>query len=167
MQIIEYEDKYLDNVRDLLVELEEYIISIDKDNLDQLHPDYRKKMALVDLEEVKDKNGECYIAIDNDVVLGLIMGYIRDYDQYDYLDFKCPKSGVISELITTKDSRGKGVGKQLMNTMEEYFKLQGCEYSYVDVFAYNINGINFYDNLGYHTRMETKIKRIGDNNENN
>ena len=31
-QIIEYEEKYLEDVRDLLVELEEYILSIDKDN---------------------------------------------------------------------------------------------------------------------------------------
>ena len=38
MQIVEYEEKYLEDVKDLLVELEEYIISIDKDNLDQLHP---------------------------------------------------------------------------------------------------------------------------------
>ena len=166
MQIVEYEDKYLESAKDLLVELEEYIISIDKDNLDQLHPEYRDKMFLLDLKEVNDNNGKCYLAIDNNSVLGLIIGYIRQYEQHDYLDFKCPKSGVISELITTKDSRGKGVGKMLMDTLEEYFKDQGCEYSYVDVFAYNTNGIRFYDNLGYHTRMETKIKRIGDNNDN-
>ena len=166
MKIIEYEDRYLNDVRDLLVELEEYILSIDKDNLDQLHDEYWEKMALIDLEEVKTHKGKCYLAIDNNSVLGLIMGYIREYNQYDYLDYKCPKSGVISELVTTKNSRGKGVGKLLMNTMEEYFISQGCEYSFVDVFAYNKNGINFYDNLGYHSRMEKKIKRIGDNNEN-
>ena len=166
MEIIEYEDRYLNDVRDLLVELEEYILSIDKDNLDQLHDEYWEKMALIDLEEVKTHKGKCYLAIDNNSVLGLIMGYIREYNQYDYLDYKCPKSGVISELVTTKNSRGKGVGKLLMNTMEEYFISQGCEYSFVDVFAYNKNGINFYDNLGYHSRMEKKIKRIGDDNEN-
>ena len=47
------EEKYLDDVRDLLVELEEYIVSIDKDNLDTIHPEYREKMALVDLEELE------------------------------------------------------------------------------------------------------------------
>ena len=47
--IIEYEEKYLENVKDLLVELEEYIISIDKDNLDLLHKDYRDKKAILDL----------------------------------------------------------------------------------------------------------------------
>ena len=37
MKIIEYEDKYLENIRDLQVELEQYIIFIDKDNLDNLN----------------------------------------------------------------------------------------------------------------------------------
>ena len=58
MQIIEYENKYLEDVKDLLVELEEYIVSIDKDNLDQVHPEYREKMAILDLEEVKNNNGK-------------------------------------------------------------------------------------------------------------
>ena len=74
MKIIEYEDKYLEDVKDLLVELEEYIVSIDKDNLDQLHPEYREKMAILDLEEVKKNNGRCYIAVENDKAIGLIMG---------------------------------------------------------------------------------------------
>ena len=52
--IVEYEEKYLENVKDLLVELEEYILSIDQDHLDQLHPDYRDKMAELDLNEVKE-----------------------------------------------------------------------------------------------------------------
>ena len=66
IKIIEYNEKYLEDVRDLLVELEEYIISIDKDNLDQLHPEYREKMAILDLEEVNNYNGKCYLAIKND-----------------------------------------------------------------------------------------------------
>lgn len=55
MKIIEYKPKYLEEVKDLLVELEKYILTIDKDNLDRLHPDYREKLALLDLEEIKEK----------------------------------------------------------------------------------------------------------------
>lgn len=51
MKIVEYEEKYLEDVKDLLVELEEYILTIDKDNLEQLHPEYREKMAVLDLKE--------------------------------------------------------------------------------------------------------------------
>ena len=160
MQIIEYEDKYLEDVRDLLVELEEYILTVDKDELDQLHPEYREKMALLDLEEVKDNDGKCFLAIENDKAIGLIMGTIIKYDEYDYLDYKCPKEGEITELIVTSKIRSKGVGQALMNKMEEYFKSVGCEYILVDVFAYNENGIKFYDKQGYHPRMHVGIKKI-------
>ena len=160
MEIVEYEDKYLENVRDLLVELEEYILSIDEDNLDQLHPDYRDKMSLLDLQEVNENNGKCYLAIENDKAVGLIMGIIRKFEENDYLDYKCPKEGEITELIVTSKIRSKGVGQALINKMEDYFKSVGCEYVLVDVFAYNKMGIDFYNKNGYHHRMHTDIKKL-------
>ena len=160
MKIIEYEDKYLEDVKDLLVELEEYILTIDEDNLDKLDYEYRDKMALLDLKEVKKNNGKCYLAIEEEKTIGLIMGYVRRYDKYDYLDYKCPKSGEVSELIVSKNARGKGIGKKLMDIMESYFKSIGCEYIFIDVFAYNKNAIEFYKKQGYHTRMLVDAKKI-------
>ena len=160
MTIIEYEDKYLEDVKDLLVELEEYILTIDKDNLDQLHPDYHDKMALLDLEEVNNNKGKCYLAIENGKAIGLIMGTIPPYDEYDYLDYKCPPRGEITELIVTSKIRSKGVGQKLMNKMEEYFKSVNCEYVMIDVFGYNDLALKFYFKQGYHPRMLTTIKKI-------
>lgn len=160
MEIIEYEEKYLEDVRDLLTELEEYIVSIDKDELDQVHPEYHEKMALVDLNNVKKNNGICYLAIENDKAIGLIMGCIFPYDEYDYLDYKCPKRGEIIELIVTSKIRSKGVGQALIDKIEAYFKSKDCEYVLVDVFAYNENAINFYNKKGYYPRMYTEIKKI-------
>ena len=160
MKIIEYENKYLEDVRNVLTELEEYMVSIDKDELDQVHPEYHEKMALVDLEEVKNNNGMCYLAVDNDRAIGLIMGTIPPYDEYDYLDYKCPKRGIITELIVTSKIRSKGVGQALMEKMEEYFISNDCEYVLIDVFAYNENAIKFYDKKGYHPRMYTDIKKL-------
>ena len=162
MTIIEYEDRYLEFIKDLLVELENYILTIDKDNLDQLHDDYRDKMAILDLEEVKNNNGKCYLALDNDKVIGLIMGTVIKFDEYDYLDYKCPKEGEITELIVSKEARSKGVGDLLIKRLEDYFKSIGCEYVLVDVFAYNDNAIKFYDKEGYHNRMHRAIKKLGD-----
>ena len=87
MQIVEYENKYLGDVKDLLVELEEYIVSIDKDHLDYVHPEYREKMAVLDLEEVNKNNGKCYLAVENNKAIGLIMGCISSYDEYLKNDF--------------------------------------------------------------------------------
>ena len=160
MQIIEYETKYLNNVRDLLLELEEYIVSIDKDNLDIVHKEYYEKMALVDLENIKNNNGKCYLAIEDNKILGLIMGIIPAYSKYDYLDYKCPKRGIITELIVTSKIRNQGIGEKLIKKMEEYFKNNNCEYVLVDVFSYNTNAINFYSKHGYHERMRTNIKKL-------
>ncbi len=160
MKIIEYEEKYLEDVKDLLVELEKYILSIDKDNLDQLHHEYKDKMAIIDLEKVNSNNGKCFLAIENNKVIGVIMGYIIQFDKYDYLDYKCPKKGKITELIVSKEARNRGIGNMLMKTMEEYFKSCNCEYILVDVFAYNDNAFKFYDRNGYHSRMYTQIKKI-------
>ncbi len=158
--IKEYDDKYLEDIKDLLVELEEYIVSIDKDNLDRLHSDYRDKMALIDLDLINKNNGKCYVALDNDKVVGLIMGIISKYDEYDYLDYKCPKRGEVMELVVSSKGRHNGIGQQLINAMEDYFALQECEYVLVDVFAYNDNAIKFYSNNGYRPRMITNIKKI-------
>ena len=160
MEIIEYNDKYLEDVKDLLVELEEYILTIDKDELDQLHPEYRDKMAILDLNEVREYNGKCYLAIEDNKAVGLIMGTILPYDDNDYLDYKCPKRGEITELVVSSKIRSNGVGQKLMNKMEEYFKSVGWEYIIIDVFAYNEKAIKFYDKQGYHTRMLVDIKKI-------
>ena len=160
MRIIEYEEKYLEDVKDLLVELEEYILTIDKDNLDQIHPEYRDKMAILDLEEVNENNGKCYIAVEDNKAIGVIMGTIIKYDEYDHLDYTCPKTGEITELIVSKKTRSKGIGQQLMQKMEDYFKSQNCEYVHIDVFAYNETAIKFYRKQGYHTRMLIDIKKL-------
>ena len=160
VEFIEYNEKYLEDIKDLLVELEEYIVSIDKDHLDQVHPEYREKMAVLDLEKVNKNNGKCYLAVENNKAIGLIMGCIFPYDEYDYLDYKCPKRGEITELIVTNNIRSKGIGKELIKKIEKYFKSVGCEYVIVDVFAYNDIGKNFYNKKDYHARMETMIKKI-------
>lgn len=160
VEFIQYNEKYLEDIKDLLVELEEYIVSIDKDHLDYVHPEYREKMAVLDLEEVNKNNGKCYLAVENNKAIGLIMGCISSYDEYDYLDYKCPKRGEITELIVTNKIRSKGIGQGLINKIEEYFKSVGCEYVIVDVFAYNEIGKSFYNKKDYHARMETMIKKI-------
>ena len=83
MTIIEYEDQYLEDVRDLLVELGEYIVSIDQDELEQVHTDYRIKMTEHDLNNISNYDGKCYLAIEEDKAIGLIMGTIRQYDEIE------------------------------------------------------------------------------------
>lgn len=117
-------------------------------------------MIIADLKNVNDNNGEVYLAILNKHVIGLIIGIIYKYDEEDNLDYKCPKKGIVTELIVTNKVRANGIGKTLMNKMEEYFKTEGCEYISLDVFSYNKNAMDFYQRKGYHNRMNVMIKKI-------
>lgn len=158
--IIEYNERYIEDVKDLLVELEEYIVSIDEDNLDTVGKDYRDKYILNMINDVNKNNGKIYLEVENGKAIGLVAGIIRSYDESDYLDYKCPKAGRVVELVTTQKERSKGVGKRLLNTIEKYFKDNDCEYIYLEVFAYNENAIRFYNNNNYHARMHDLIKKI-------
>ena len=159
-KIIEYTDEYLEAVRDLLVELEEYILALDRDGLDRIHPEYREKMALEDLRDAEENGGICFLAIEDGRTAGLVIGRLRSYSDRDYLDYKCPKTGVITELIVTLQARGRDIGRALTEKMEDYFRSIRCEYVMTDVFAYNGAAAAFYENRGYHPRMITDIKKL-------
>ena len=125
-----------------------------------MHEEYRDKMAILDLEEVNENSGKCYLALEDDNVIGMVMGIVRPYDEYDYLDYKCPKAGEVTELIVSNKCRGNGVGKLLLETIENYFRSIDCKYVLVDVFGYNDRGINFYNKNNYRCRMITNIKEL-------
>ncbi len=160
MKIIEYDSKYDENIKELLVELENYIISIDKDELDKLSENYKEEYFKSLLKNIKRKNGKIYLAIKEERAVGVIAGVVAKYSKEDSLDYKCPKKGIIEELVVNKNYQKYGIGQQLLKTMEEYLKNINCEYVCLDVLAYNENAIKFYEKNNYHTRMMHKIKKI-------
>ena len=97
IKIIEYENKYLEDVKDLLVELEEYIVSIDKDNLDRVHEEYREKMAVLDLEEVKNKLTDYFYPYDY-IVGDWAYGKIRLKGFYDEKNKNCKEINNIKNV---------------------------------------------------------------------
>ena len=160
--ITEYDKKYDEQIKNLLVELQNYLIDIDDWHTQVMLPEYREKTFKMDMEVVKKQNGKVFVSVEDGIVNGVIMGVVNKPDEVDKLTNDCAKIGMVLELIVSKADRGKGTGKKLLEKMEEYFKSLGCEYILVDVFAYNDNAIKFYDKSGYHPRMYTNIKKIGD-----
>ena len=117
MEIVEYKAKYKEDVKNILVELQEYIVSIDHWHLNIITPDYRKKY----FEKTIKNCSVIFLAIEEEKVIGLICGNLIKYDKYDLCDYACPKTGHIEELIVSKNTRNKGVGQLLLNKMEYYF----------------------------------------------
>ncbi len=152
--IIEYESVYDEDIKDLLVELQEYIVSIDKEKYNIITPQYREEYFKKTLNEIKNK-GKILLAKDNDKIIG----YINNEEINDY-DFKAPKRGRISELIVSKNCRTKGMGSKLLDSMEEYLKSIGCIDILIEVFGYNDIGLDFYNKHNYHNRIVEMTKKI-------
>ena len=157
--IIEYNDQYDEDVKDLLVELQEYIVSIDKEKYSVITENYREEYFKKTIEEVKKCNGKMALYSENNKIVGLIVGLINNEETFEY-DFNAPKRGRITELIISKNCRGKGYGKKLLNYMEQYLIDNGCKDILLGVFGYNENAIRFYEKNGYHIRTIDMTKKL-------
>lgn len=159
MEIIDYSSKYDNDIKDLLVELQEHIVKIDKEKYNILTDDYREKYFEKTMSEVNKFEGKIFLAIEGEKAIGLIVGLINNEEENTY-DFSAPKRGRVIELVVSKESRSKGVGKQLLNEMEKYFKKVGCLGILIDVFAYNTDAQKFYYKNGYFNRNIEVMKKI-------
>ena len=157
--IIEYNSQYDEEIKDLLVELQDYIVSIDKEKYNIITKDFREKYFEKTMEEIKRYNGKMLLYQENQKIIGLIVGLINNEDTFEY-DFKSPKRGRITELIVSRNYRGKEYGKILLNSMEKDLLNKGCKDILIGVFGYNENAIKFYEKNGYHPRMMDMTKKI-------
>ena len=154
--IIEYDMQYDEQIKDLLVELQNYLIDIDDWHTQVMLPEYRENSFKMDMKKIEKQNGKIYLAIENDIVIGLIMGVVEVKDEIDKLTNDCAKTGSVIELIVKNNIRGNGIGKSLLEKIEEYFKSINCKRINIEVFGPNKKGLNFYKKNDYITCTEPK-----------
>ena len=160
MEIVEATKKHKEAIKDLLVELQQFVVLIDKFQLNILSPNYREGYFRKTWKECTNNGGKILFAVQEDKVVGMIAGHMRKYDKLDRLDFTCPKMGIIEELIVSKNFQKGGVGQKLIEAMEHFFKTQNCEFVKVGVFAYNKNAIKFYQKNSYEFRFHDMMKKL-------
>lgn len=159
MNIVPYSNEK-QQVVNLLIELQEYLVSVDDENVQTIDDKYGEKYFTYLQGLVKKREGIILLAVSGNEVDGFIAGYIEPKDEEDSITNRCPRRGVISDLAVTAPRRGSGVGKELMNAIERYFMKMDCEFVAVDLFAPNDTARKFYDSLGYTPRNIELYKRI-------
>lgn len=159
-QIEEASEKDFSQIKDLLVDLQKFIIEIDKFNLNILSVDYREKYFDFMMSDCRNNEGKVFVYKSGETVIGLVAGFVQKYDSRDKLDYACPKKGIVAELIVHKESRANGIGSALLDQIEKYFKSINCKFVQFDVFAYNENAKRFYGKKGYEDRIVTMFKKI-------
>lgn len=160
MQVIDYDSKYDEQIKDLLVELQNYLIDIDDWHTQVMVPEYRENIFRMDMKQVEKQDGKIYLSIENNIVIGLIIGIVEMKDEIDRLTNDCAKTGSVIELIVKNNIRGNGIGKNLLVKMEEYFKSVGCKRINIEVFGPNTKGFNFYEKNDYIIRDMIVSKQI-------
>jgi ribosomal protein S18 acetylase RimI-like enzyme len=162
MEIIEYNENHMNGVKDLLCELQEYIISLDEYKIQTISDNYRDEYFNYMIENIRNNDGIIYVAIEDSNVLGFVVGTISKPDRICELTVDSSIKGRVEELCVTSKIRGNGIGKLLMDKIEEYLKNKGCKYIFIEVFGPNTRALNFYNKSGYNLRNLEVMKKIID-----
>lgn len=124
----------------------------------QVRPDLFKEGAkkytdqeLVEL--INDETKPIFVYEENDVVLGYAFCVFKENKNDNNLtDIK---TLYIDDLCVDKETRGKHIGTSLYNYVLEYAKNNGCYEVTLNVWADNVQALNFYKHIGL------KIQKIG------
>ena len=80
--IIEYDKKYDEQIKDLLVELQEHIQNIDLEGYNILTDEFRESYFSKTMDEIKKCNGKILLYKEENDIVGLVIGLINNENQY-------------------------------------------------------------------------------------
>ena len=106
------------------------------------------------LKAIKSPTNFVLVAELDEKVVGYIWGYTETIIKN--------KIGKIQELIVTSKQRGKGIGKELIKKMLDFFEDRKCVISEIEVFVENLPTIQVYEKVGFRKReykMQLKLNK--------
>lgn len=160
LEIKEYNDEYKEDVKDLLVELQDYHANIDEQKIMTDVDKYKEEYFNLVYNEIKEKEGKIFLALKDSKVVGITACLVDGLPfGHNYVS-TCPKRGRILKLIIKGNERGQSMGSILLEKAEDYLKSINCKYIDIDVFGTNKNGLEFYLKKGYIIRTYKIIKEI-------
>lgn len=149
IEIEEFTAEYTEAAKDLLAELQAHIAALDKRGVIVLKENFRDDYFKFVTEEVNKHSGKIFVAVMNRCAVGIVICKIFQGGGEEDITTTCPKVGFISDLVVTKNERGKGIGKALLTHAEKFFKDSGCEYTQLEVFAPNTQAFELYKKSGF------------------
>lgn len=93
-------------------------------------------------------NPFCFVAYEDDIILGLISGY--SYYEEVYID----------DLVVVSEFRGNNIGTRLVQTVEENFKGKG--FNNINLCTNGFQAPKFYEKCGY--KLEFVRKNVKNSN---
>jgi GNAT superfamily N-acetyltransferase len=126
LSFIDYHPQYYSILKELYTQLQLFEAGINA----YRSTDMTKISQMIDelLETIKEKSGKLVFAKENNTFVGFIAFY-KDNDVLNVSDHV-----YISDLLVTKDHRGKGIARLLIDHVDQYAKLLGIKTIRVAVF---------------------------------
>jgi len=120
--------------------------------------DDANRTSLQKAMEQPEPDSAIFIAEDE---TGVPVGFIHLQAQTDY--FSGEKHGYISDLAVDKSFEGRGVGRILLETAEEWARTKGYRLLTLYVFAGNTRAQQIYEKHGFSQEVVKYVKVIGQN----
>lgn len=148
MEIIEFDNKYRKQTIDLLIDVAvvEYGFS-----------EWKDELLTFKNEFFKNNGGNCWIALENDKVVGTIsLRKIND------------NRAEVKNLYILKEKRGTStVGQDLLNTLFDFAKQNGYSKLQLDTYKKFGRALKFYEKNGFYITDDTHTYIIFEKNLNN
>ena len=91
-------------------------------------------------------DGHCYIAVAEDEETHAVLGVIQA-QKYDLLYGEVGWNAIA--LAVTRQAQGRGIGRQLLGSLEEHAKKQGDTFIRLNVNVTRTKAHGFYQHMGY------------------
>jgi len=141
----------LATLQDYVAKLDPFKIYLPREKFDT------KTYTKNSIEDMEKEDGVIFVALLGKEIVGAVIGSIMKQTPEALIEKKAIKKGMIWELVVLEGNRGHGIGTQLLETIENYFKEKGCDHIGLDVKWFNTNAHKLYQKNGY---IETTIHML-------
>jgi ribosomal protein S18 acetylase RimI-like enzyme len=110
------------------------------------------------IEKINDPNEGIFVAYDGENFLGYVCTVIRDTKDHNILVDK--KVLYIDDLCVLEETRGRGVGRMLLDEAKDFARENNCVSLELNVWKFDGSAEGFYRSYGFTTmsrRMEFKL----------
>jgi ribosomal protein S18 acetylase RimI-like enzyme len=137
MKIRQATSKDIPQIAELLQQYDIY-----ENKLDKRHKVDSIKEAINITKTIMKAKNSIHFVLDNN---GKLEGVISGEDRITVIG----KNAIFHDIFISKELRGQGYGKKLLNTLIKYFKKRGCKQIKSFVYINNKKALKFYENLDF------------------
>lgn len=115
------------------------------DTMPRIADDGVEKYCQMIRAELDDASSAVFVLATEDAVVGYVFGMIMDILPNM---FAAERAGFLADIFVLPQHRGMGYGRQLVETLKDWFRMRGMSHFEWYVASSNVSGIEFWRAMG-------------------